>query len=43
MKVTVPVGVPVAGAAADTVAVMDTDSPRVDGFKLEANLTAALP
>jgi hypothetical protein len=42
-KVTVPVGVPVAGATAVTVAVKVTDWPSDDGFKLEVSPTAALP
>jgi hypothetical protein len=42
-KVTVPVGVPVAGATAATVAVKVTDWPSEDGFKLEESPTVALP
>jgi hypothetical protein len=37
LKITEPVGVPVAGATALTVAVKVTDWPRTDGFALEAS------
>jgi hypothetical protein len=42
-KVTVPVGVPIAGATAETVAVKVTDWPSDDGFLLEASPTDVLP
>src|SRR5579864_4449 len=38
LKVTVPVGVPVAGATVLTVAVNVTDCPKTDGFALELTL-----
>lgn len=42
LKVTVPVGVPVAGAVAETVAVNVTDWPDTDGFA-ELTATVVLP
>jgi hypothetical protein len=42
-KVTIPVGVPIAGATADTVATKLTGCPARDGFAEEASTTAALP
>jgi hypothetical protein len=42
-KVTVPVGVPVAGATGATVAVKVTDWPSEDGFKDDVRPTVALP
>jgi hypothetical protein len=41
-KVTVPVGVPVAGGMAETVAVKVTDWPNSDGLRLETSPVAAL-
>jgi hypothetical protein len=41
-KVTVPVGVPVAGATAVTVAVKVTDWPSEDGLELDVSPTDAL-
>jgi hypothetical protein len=43
MNVTVPVGVPVAGATGDTVAVNVIGNPRIAGFRDDANPTVALP
>ena len=42
-KVTIPVGVPIAGAVAVTVAVKVTDWPNTDGLGLEASPTVAPP
>ena len=42
-KVTVPVGVPSAGATAETVAVKVTDSPVSDGLADDVSATDALP
>ena len=41
-KVTVPVGTPVAGKAAPTVAVRFTGCPKTDGFTEVARLMVAL-
>ena len=41
LKVTVPVGVPVAGATAVTVAVKVTLCPKLDGLTLEASAVVA--
>jgi hypothetical protein len=43
MNVTVPVGVPAAGAAAFTVAVNVTDCPYTDGLLLDVTVVAVLP
>src|SRR6185437_13053006 len=43
LKVTVPVGVPVAGAVAATVAVRVTDCPNTEGLADEATVLAVLP
>lgn len=42
-KVTWPVGVPVAGGTAATVAVKVTDCPRLDGFGVEASVVEEAP
>jgi hypothetical protein len=40
MKVTVPVGVPIAGATGETVAVNVIGSPRMEGFWDDVSPTA---
>ena len=43
LKVTVPVGVPLAGAVAATVAVKVTDCPKTEGFADDVTAVAELP
>jgi hypothetical protein len=43
MKVTIPVGVPIAGAVVVTLAVKETDWPGIDGLGLEERPTIVLP
>lgn len=43
LKVTVPLGTPVAGAAAETIAVNVTDCPVVDGFSELTRLVVVAP